>query len=362
MTLRAIGPLNGLLPEPTGILVGFLRDPSKMPFNRYVQMIPAPEISFMYARMDPDDPVRLKTIDEFAWAYDDYRPTGKGFSVRVEWIASHVERWDFPYTLGEATIRTWKKAGVNPRQVFDRVRSNHAALHRAQRCVTALTGATWSTNGDNLNDLLGTSGAGFDLSSGEELDGGGSANANFQIIKRAFLKVKRRIHLSTNGALTGEELVCVMPPVVAEAMATSGEMVNFLKQSQYAKDLTNPNMQNWGLPESYGGFKLVVEDTPRCFVNQKADGTVADVTVSSDKDYILNEDTCYFLSRPGGLDGEYGNKNFSTIQCYHFGGEARVEAFTEPKHELVEGHVVMEDKVLVPALISGFELTDVLTV
>jgi hypothetical protein len=361
MTLRAVGAFNGTLPIPTGMVQGFMRDPAKMPYLRYAQLVPAPEIHFMYAKLDPDEVSRLVDLNEYAWGYDDYRPTGKGFTVRVEWVNARTTRWDFPYTLGEATIRVWKKNGIDTKMLYNRMRSNHAALHRAVRVVNGLTNASWGANAAALNTLMGTAGAYYDKSSGQQYLADGTDNPNFQIIKKSWQRVKRRINLATNAALTGEELCVVMPPTVAEAIASSGEMVEFLKQSQFAERLTSPNLKNWNLPEEYGGFKLVVEDTPRCFINQKADGTVADVTVSSDKDYILNTDTIFFTSRPGGLDGNYGFQNFSTVQIYHFGGEARVEAFTEPKHELVEGHVVMEDNVQVPAVISGFKLTDVLS-
>lgn len=361
MTLRALGAFDGLLPQPTGMVVGFLRNPQAAPYLRYAQLVPAPEILFMYYRLDPDEPVRLVDLNDFAWAYDDYRPSGRAFDFKAEALEARVQRWDFPWQLGEATIRVWTKNGIDPRNLYNQVRANHASLHRAVRVISGLTGATWGGNGAVLNTLMGTVGAYYDKSSGQQYLPDGTDNPNFQIIKKSFQRVKRRISLATNNAVTGNELVAVMSPVVAEAVAASGEMVEFLKQSQFAKELTNPNLADWGLPQSYGGFNLVVEDTPRCFINQHADGTVADVSVPAQKDYILNTDTVYFLSRPMGLDGHYGQQNFSTIQVYHYGGEGRVEAFSEPKHELVEGHIVMEDKVLVPAIISGFQLTDVLS-
>src|SRR5215813_11489822 len=104
MTLRAIGPFNGTLPEPTGMVVGFLRDPKRSPYLRYAQLIPAPEIQYMWFRMDPDEPVRLVELNSFAWGYDDYRPSGRGFTVKGEWLSGTIQRWDFPYQLGEATI------------------------------------------------------------------------------------------------------------------------------------------------------------------------------------------------------------------------------------------------------------------
>lgn len=362
--LRAIGPFNGTMPVATGQMVGFIRDPSQYAYLRYTQMVPAPEIQFMWARVDPDDAVRLTSTDAFGWAYDDYRPTGKGFQPRVEWVEARTQRWDFPYTIGEATLRVWRQNGVDPRMIFDRMRANHAALHRATRAVETLNSGLTGANTASLNTLLGTSGAGIDKSSGEQYLVDGTENPNFQLLKKMANRVKRRIHLATNGAIGRKDLVMVMPPVVAQAWSESGECFEALKQSRYAKELTdlpNPN-QDWNIPDRYAGFELVVEDTPRVFVRQSSNGTtVADVTVPSEKDYVLNTDTIHVTSRPGGLDGGYGMVNFSTLQLYTFGGAARVEAFSEPKHELVEGHVVLEDKFVLAAAASGFKITDVLT-
>lgn len=365
MALRAMGPFNGILPIPTDMLIAFMRDPSKMPYLRYSQFVPAPEVVFMYARLDPDEVVRLPTIDEYAWAYDDYRPTGKAWSPRLEWIDSRVQRWDFPYRIGDTTQRVWGKQGIPVKAMMDRMRMSHAMLHRAVRCISALQGAAWGTfNTGTIQQLLALpSAAYFDQSSGNEQDPvTGLPNPSFQIIKRTLTAIKRRLNLQTNAALTGEELVWVMDPLTASAVAQSGEMVNFLKQSQFAKELTNPNLADWSLPESYGGFKIVVEDTPRVFIHQAAnDTTVADVTIPAQKDYILPKGSNYFVSRPGGFDGDYGTRNFSTVQVYHFGGEARVEAYSMPKDELTEGHVVTEDRVIIPTVLGAFQLTGALS-
>lgn len=362
MTLRAMGAYNGMLPEATGMIVAFMTDPANMPYLQYTQLVPAPEVVFEYWKMDPDDATRLPDLNTYAWGYDDPRPSGEGFKPRGEMVPARIQRWDFPYTVGNTTIRTWGKGlGVDPRAYLDSLRMGHAHLHRAVRIVNALANASWGANTSTPTTLLGQT-AYFDQSSGTELDPTtGAPNPNFQVIKRTFQKIKRFIHLSTNSALKGDELCAVIPPVVANAIATAGEIVEFVKQSVHASQLMSPNIVNWNLPEYYGGFKLVVEDTPRCFIKMKADGTtVADVSVAAQKDYILDDDNVYFCSRPGQLKGIAGAKSYSTVQLWHYGGEARVEAFTEPKHDLVEGHVVLEDKVLTPALLSGFALTDVL--
>lgn len=365
MTMRAIGAFNGTLPEPTGMLIGFIRDPKKYAYLRYVQMVPAPETQFMWCKIDPDEAVRMVDLNQFGWGYDDYRPTGKSFQIRAEWLTDRTQRWDFPYTLGENTIRVWNKQGIDPKQIFDLTRSSQAGLHRAARVVAELSSGITSTA--TLASLLGVAGAYFDTSSGDQYDPAtGIANPNFQVIKRTCNRVKRLIHLQTNGVVDRNSLYMVVPPAVAQAMSESGEMFEALKQSQFARNLTNlPEdggiIEDWNLPARYAGFNIVVEDTPRVFVSQKADGTVADVTVPSEKDYILNTDTVYFVSRPGGLDGGYGKQSFSTMSLFHFNGEARVQAFSEPKHEIIEGHVVMEDKIITTAPVAGYKLTDVLS-
>lgn len=355
MTMRAFGPFNGLLPQPVqNMVIGFMRDPKTFPLAEYVQYVPAPEIQFMYFKLHPDDPLRLGDLDQYAWARDDYRPTGKSFQLQGDWVDDRTQRWDFPYTLGEDTVRVWRQAGMDVKGLFDDTRASHAALHRAKRVVDGLATAFTGNQTGTPAALLGQPGAYFDRSSGNELD------PNFQVVKKTFNRVKRRINLATNSVVKGDELIAVLPPVVAEKIAESGEMVEFLKQSSYARDLTDPNVQNWNLPPAYAGFKLVVEDTPIVFINQKADGSVADVTVPSQKDYLLNTDSVYFVVRKGGLDGGYGKRQFASVQIYTWQGEARVEAFSEPKHELIEGHIRMDDKVVFPASAAGFALTDVL--
>ncbi len=368
MAMRSIGPFNGLLPEPTGVLVGYLRDPKMFPYLQYTQFIAAPDVQFRYWLMNFDEPVRVPRENDYVWAYGDYRPTGKGFSVQGEWVEARTNRWDFPYTIDNETIRVWQKAGFNVKTMYDEIRGQQFQVHRAWRAVKTLTNASWPTNHtDTPQGLLDTADpVYFDNSLGSATLPSGNLDPRFQIIKRTLNRIKQRINLATNGAVRRDQLFFVMPPLVAQAISETHEIQEVLKQSQYARDITDlkdgpDNVRDWNIPATYAGFTFVVEDTPRVKINQQADGTMADVTVASEKDYILDTDTCYAVSRQGKLDGIYGGKNFSTLQMYHHKGEGRVEAFSEPKHEMVEGHVVAEDKFQTPSLVSGFKLTDVLS-
>lgn len=369
MTMRAIGPFNGMLPEPSGMIIGFMLDPTRMPYLHYTQMVAAPDIQFMYASINSDDSARLTDLNKFAWGYDDFRPSGRGFAVQAEWLHDRVNRYDFPYTVGNETIRVWGKAGVNVRALYDDVRAGHAALHRASRVVSTLTGATWTNYTATIEGLTGEAGVDFLDSTGQDQTSADIPHPSFGIIRKTFNAVKRRIHLATNGAASAyrNELMCVMGPEVAKAISESGEMFEALKQYNNATKLVNegwPNgrmVEDWNLPPTYAGFNLVVDDTPRVFINQQADGGIADVTVAAEKDYLLTGDNIYFVSRPGGFKGAAGGKSFSTIQCWHWNGEARVEAFSDPKHDLVEGHIVLEDKIVNPTLVGAYRVTDVLS-
>lgn len=362
MAYRAIGPFNGTLPVPTGMAIALVRNPKKFPFLNYMQLVPAPELTFMYFKLHPDDPARLKAVDEHAWAYDDYAPSGRGTNYNGDWTSSTIRRWAFAWQLGEQTMRVWKKNALDPKMLYDQLTVHKANLHRAQRCIDVVTGATYEQSA-SLQTLLGSASAFWDKSSGEEFDGGGVANPNFQVIKKSFVAINRRLHLATNGVASLDNMVCIIPPSVAEKLAYAGEIVNLLKQSPYANKLIDDvQYAKWGIPECLYGVKMVVEDTPRVFLNLEADGTsIADVTVSSERDYILTGDTVYFGLRPEGMDGGIGMRSFSTWQLYHFEGEVKVQAFSDPENELVKGRVVMQDRELAVATIAGYKLSNVLS-
>lgn len=379
-TLRGVGAFNGVLAEPTGQVIGFMRDPMKAAYLQYVQEVPAPTEGnglFRYCVLDPDEAVRIVNLDEYAWGFDDPVPTGKNFQLRAKWGSSNTERYAFPYTLGDRTVEGWQKAGIPLKGLYDRIRLGHAMLHRAYRVVSAVRDYSWpAANTATLNALLGTTGASFGSSSGTELDPTtGVPNPNFQVIKRVQNRVMRRLDLLSNNATVGSEFVMVFGPRVAQRLAEAGEVVNYLKQQAGAKQDLMVRNGKWGIPDEYNGWKLVVEDTPRAYSRQQADGSVADVTVATQKAYVWDDDKVFFGSRPGGLDGQYGFQNFSTVQLYTYSGKAAaagagdqaragvyVKAEGDAWNEVTKGAIVTEDKPLLPAAsVSGFLLTGVLT-
>lgn len=381
-SFRPVGPFNGVLPAATGFVYGFMRDPKRAPFLQYTQIVPAPVEGnglFRYCTLEPDEPSRMVNLDENAWGFDDPMPSGKGFVVRAKWDSAQTGRFAFPYTLGDRTKQGWQKgAGINLASMYDKIRLSQAMLHRATRVANAVRGAAWPANNTStLAALIGDPNAFFDLSSGEEKLPSGSPAPNFQIIKKTLNIILRRIDLATNGAMTGEEEFCmVMGPKVAQKIAESGEIVNYLKQNPNAERQLMGRARKWEIPQFYQGWKFVVEDTPRTYIRMQADGTVADITIPSEKDYLWSDDSIAFVSRPGGLDGGYGEQNFSTVQLFTYDGPGAtaqglgdgdlragtyVKAEGDSWNELTKGAIVVEDKPLVPVPTSGFYLTNTLS-
>jgi hypothetical protein len=372
--LQAMGAFNGVLPQPSGIVVAFFRDPRTMPYLQYSQLVAAPEVQFSWTKLDPNLATRLPHLNTFAWQYDDYRPVDKTFRPRAKLEVSRMNRWNFSYVVGNASQRVWQNQGINYQALCDSARMNHAHLHRAVRVLDTLANASWlpGYNAATLAELVGeTEPVSFKDSSGQQYLATGAKNPHFQVIKRALQTVKRAIKFNCNNAVQIEDFQWVLNPVAAQVVARSGEMVEFLKGSPYAKEVATGYMGNareYDLPAEYGGFRVVVEDTPRVIVTESEndDGEIDDVTVPDQKSYILGDNTCYFTcrvktgSQNGGLDGSYGTQTYSTVQIFHLNGEARVEAFSEPKHDLVEGNIVMEDKAVVPTTTSAFRLTEFL--
>ena len=377
---RAMGPRNAVLPAATATVVGFMRNPDRFPYQRYVQFVPldtATEGLYRFPTIEPDEPARLVSYAEFAWGWDDARPEGEGFQPRVTWTAGETKRFAFGYKLGERTNGAWSRnTKIKPEGLYSRMRLGHAMLHRASRAVDAVRGFAWPAyNTATLQALLGTPATPvyIDLSSGTELmPASGNQNPNFQVIKKLQNVVMRRLDLLTNGALTGNEFCMVVGPRVAQNMAISGEIVHYLAKSPFADKLMERN-KKWGVPDEYNGWQIVVEDTPRVFVRPNDSGTFANpatalgslpvgfVTQPNQKDYIWNDDSIMFCSRAGGLDGQYGEDNFSTVQMYHYNGIARVKADTDNWNEIVRGSIDIEDDFKVAAPLSGFLLTGTLS-
>lgn len=359
MTLRYLSGSNGFVPAPTGQVIAFVRDVKKFKINQYVQYIPTPKSVGVYAVLDRDHPVRIVSDADFAWADGDDRPMGKANVGRFQWAEFATQRRDYPFTLGwkaqEQAEGSWK-----PFAYEAAAHASQAMTNRTQRVWTYLESTgNWGTHYADANTLNGGAGLWEDASDDPN-------DPAYNAIRKTLLEAMRRIFLDTNSMVNWEDMRLVMNPDCAIAMASSAEFMNYLKQSPFAMaqvkgDVPNIN-QTWGLPEKYCGLNLVVEDGTIVTERPKASGTEASTSgTPAPRRFIKGKTSAAILSRPGGMDGDYGSPSWSTVQVYHYNGLLQVEAFDDPENRRTKGHVSEDFKEVVPATQAGFLITNVVS-
>lgn len=352
-TQRYLSAYNGYIPQATGVVISYIRDPKAFKLNKYVQYVESPTTVGVYARTNRDQPVRVVTDADFVWADGADRPAGDWNQIPFEWIEFSTLRRDYPFRIGNMALRqakdTWK-----PLEHHAGMTASQAMTNRTARIVSMLeTASNWGVSTDTATSLNGGAGK-WDTASSEP------SEPTYNAIRKSLLQATMRINLATNGIVQPSDLVLVISPVTAIAMASSAEIHNYLKFGPFSKaqleGSENQNLQ-WGLPPSLYGHELIVEDASRVTVRPSADGSLA---TGSDRSYIKSPDSAIFLSRKGGINGIYMGRTFATVQMFWNEYEMAVFTFDDPKHERTDGHVVdnFAEKLVAPE--AGYLITGVL--
>lgn len=356
MTLRFPSYQNGFIPEATGQVVAFARKPERFKINTYVQYIPCSKPIGVYVELGRDEPVRIVSDEEYAWEDGDDAPAGHQYKIPFQVKEFRTFRRAYPWTLGYQLIDNtdlWK-----PKEAHMRAAVTKALTNRTKRIVTlAEDSSNWSDHYSDVNVLNQNRGP-WDTGSDDP------QSASYQAIFASLIEAAQRICLDTNGEVTVEDMQVVISPRAAQKLALAPEIVNYVRQSPYARDVIekglDPQWSTWGMPSQYKGFKFVVEDAVIVESRPVAAGTEASIA-SGARRFIKHDSTAFITSRPGGLDGEYGSPNFSTIQCYHNNELLRVQAFDDPENERVRGRVSEKFKEVLAAPVSGWLIQNILS-
>lgn len=354
MTLRAPSAYNGFIPQLTGQMISYIRDPSKFKLNKYVQYIEAPQPVGVYMRIDRDQPNRIVADADHLWADGADRPTGDWNQIRFEEVDFRCKRRNYAWRLGNIAIRSAKDSWKPKEQSVGMVASQ-AMVNRTNRIWDLLdTSTNWAGNTDTANNL--NNGAGrWDTASGQ------SGDPHFLAIKKALLKAALKVNLMTNAQVTPDDLVLVISPDAAMAMATTDEIHTYVKYGPFSREmLEGSNNKNalWGLPPALYGFELIVEDCP--IVTSRPTAADTAHTTTSSRAYIKNATSACLMSRKGGINGNYGAPSFSTVQLYWYGWEMAVTQFDDPKNERVDGHVTDMFAEVLAAPLAGYLIEDIL--
>lgn len=348
MTLRYLSAYNGFLPKETGEVVAFIRKPDEFALNKYVQIVQTDATVGVYLKMGLDEPVRSVNRDLAAWEDGDERPRGEVNKHRFQFAEFSTKRRDYPWVLGYKSIA---QASWRPKVVHMDDAISQCMTERTSRVITKLEATSnWGSNYEAANTL--NSGAGTWATASDD-----PSSPNYNAIYKTLLAAAQTIHKGTNGKVRPKDLRCVISPGLAIAMAQSAEMTNYLRQGPAALQVLKVGMSDqeelWTLPQRYKGFEFVVEDAVIVGEWAAASGTEA----TTNRTYIKSDTSAVLVSRPGGLDADYGTKSYSTIQVYHYGALMEVEAFDDPENRRVKGHVTEDVAEVMPCTQAGFLIT-----
>lgn len=325
--------------DATGkMIVDFARNPKKFALNRYAQIVPVKKNVGFYLEMTVEEAGRILDSDatKHKWPDGADAPEETDTLEDFRYLPYRTQRRSFGFRLGDLA-----------REQADWAIDDRSMKTQAQKGFTARTLIAVSklTNPANYANTHTT-----DVSAIPGNTGNFAASTTArQDIKRAFNHAANVILDDTLDAVDMEDLIVVIGPGLAAAMAVSQEITDYIKGSpdayRYVKGELmneNPNVK-YGLPPVLYGFPLVIEGTRRT-TNRKG-GTKA---VSR----VFGNQYAAMVSRPGGLVGTVG-PSFSTLTVYAK-EEMTVETMKDTNNRRTKGRVVDDIAAVMTAPVSGY--------
>lgn len=332
--------------ESSGRLtVNFSRDPKKFTLNRYVQLQPAKRMAGYYRSVTIEEAARLVNADlaDHAWADGQDAPEGWDAAESDLWLPYRTKRYQYADRIGDLAADQASYA------IMDEKNARLAQKAMTARTLLAVTALT--TTGNYPTGHFSAVSA----ISGNTGNWAASTTAR-QDIKRSLNHAANTIMKDTLAAVEPEDLILVMSPGCAAALAETQEIVDHIKGSpdalaQVRGELPGKNAI-FGLPDKLYGFNVEIEKTVR--VSSRKGATVS-------KGYVLPDATPFMVSRPGGLIGVAGAPTFSTCVVFLYeneqGADLKVESYHDQWNAVTKLRVVDNFAVNVVAGVSGFLFT-----
>lgn len=352
---RYLSGTNGFIPQATGQVISYIRDPKEFAINEYAQLIESPAPVGLYYRIDRDAPARIVTDEEHAWEDGAKRPVKNYYGLAFEGVSFICKRRDYNYQVGMQALATAEKTW-NPLAYHRGMAAQMAMTNRTYRSITLMeASANWGNNfatATTLNNGAGT----WDQASDDP------ASASYNAIRKTIMAVAIAINKATRSLVRLKDLRMLINPELATIMANSAEVHNYMKYGPFAQVQLEGKekdfYEQWGLPKYLYGMEIVIEDTNRVSDRPVAGGGTG-TNASTNSDYIKSTKSAIVLSQKGGLDGHYGAPSFSTFQIYWFDYLMSVFEFTEVKDQLVDGHVTEQFIEVLAAPESGYLIQNV---
>lgn len=327
-----------------GLVIGFSRNVSKFPLNRYIQIKPVSQDQGKFLRITAEEAGRILDSDlsEFVWPDGADRPMNNDGTELFAYDDYRTRRYNFGYKLG---FKAHKQADWAIGKTHQQIKAQQAMTGRTARVHAVLAAnSSWETgHRKDVTTIDGNTGT-WEASTSARQD-----------IKRSLNYAAEQILKSTLSVVRKEDLQLVIDPTGAHRISECQEIVDHIKGSPEAYSQVKGGegkWSQWGLPDQIYGFNVVVEDTVKTASRRGAATTV--------RDFVMPAGTAYLLARPGELvapDGE--GPNFSTITLF-VAEEMTVQEYTDEKNRRVEGHVVDDYVPVQTASVSGFKFEGIL--
>lgn len=352
-----------------GLMVEFSRSPDSFDLNKYTQLQQVIVMAGKYWRFDQNAMARVNTSDgaQFDWADGADRPSQniyQGFDMP----AYNCQRLNFQFLLGDlATYHAQTAGGVDLVAVNSRTAAGACMVQRTRKALARVMDTTvmpyFNLNtGASGNFSAPTQGLPAGLTQGNYWDAGkipaagtpNPANAQITYFRSGVNFILSQICQLSNNAVKPKDIQIVMGPDTAQALAQSTEMLDYLKQSQYAL----PSLQQddtfglYGLPSKlFGSSRIIVEATSYITSHPFGSNTPT-------RGYAIPYGSILFLSRPGSIEGS--PMSYSTVMGFFF-EEMSVETFDKPEHRYVQGNIVDNYDYQITAPITGFWVQKAIT-
>jgi len=287
--------------ESNRLVVDFSRNPDKFTLNQYIQIVPVEKPLGYYLKMTVEERMRITTttLTEHLWADSNDAPNGSEGKESFEFLPFACTRYAYAVNVGymSSDNASWDMLGQ-----YANIRAQQAMTARTQLCLTALT--TTGNYGSNYGTATAAGGGKWDVATTSNL-----------YIKKGIDYAVKAILKATGAVVTVDDLQLVVGPDLAAIMAESQEIADFVKGSPFALGYIrgdipgkSGNNRRFGLPETYAGVRLVVEDCVKVTSRKGASSTSSS--------FMLAATSAFITARPGGLVGTAGGPSFSTATLF----------------------------------------------
>jgi len=335
------GQYNTFIPSLEGskrLLVDYSRNPKDFSLNKYITLVPTQNMIGYYTQMTVEERVRIlnTNLSNFMWADGADAPLGNEGTESFAFVSFTTQRYAYPVSLGKLATdqAAWDIIGQHVE-----IKAQQAMTARTTNVITAIAGGSWGSNTASL--------------ASKQWSAATTSNLN---IKTAIDAAVIQILKATGGVVRMKDLILVVNPELAVAMAESQEMVDYVKGSpdalRFIRGETSDGDQQsvlFGLPSTYAGIKIVVEDAVKISTKKAATASYG---------FVMDKTKPFIVARPGSLVGKYGGPSFSTVTLFVYqNDDMTVETKLDQENRKTTCRVVDNFVPAVTSAISGYLFT-----